>query len=83
MRDLLHDETDALEAIQEEWRATVEDLKRDIRKIGPQTTDMRELLEEVLIRAANSLTEHTTKAVQSGLRFGELRAKKKDIGAPE
>lgn len=73
MRDVLHDETDELELIQAEWHEKLEDIKSKILKIAKKSESFEDVMEEINILAADSLATLTTKAVETGVKFGKIR----------
>jgi hypothetical protein len=74
MRDTLHDETDALELIQQEWKTKLEEIKSSVLKIAKKSESFEGVMEEINILAADALADLTTKAIKSGVQFGAKRA---------
>jgi len=80
MRDILHDEKDALQIIREKWGVALEDVRRDMVTIIRNAEDPRDVFVEANVLAADALAEMTTEAAKIGLEYGEKKAKKKNIG---
>lgn len=82
MRDILHDEKDALQDILEKWRNDLEVIRSDIAKVIRHARDPREIFAAANILAADKLGGLTTEAAQLGLRFGKVKSRREDIGDP-
>jgi hypothetical protein len=80
MRNVLHDEHDELEAIQEKWRESVEEIRANVAIIAANATDFRDVLTAANVLVADVLAGLTTEAAQSGFKFGVKKAGMRDVG---
>jgi galactose-1-phosphate uridylyltransferase len=77
MRDILHDELDALEKIQEDWHKQLDQIKKSVLQIAKKSKSFDDTLEEINILAADALADLTTRAISVGVSFGSARGKMK------
>jgi len=77
MRDLLHDEKDAVQDIQERWWGVIEEIKKRLAGIANESIDFREMLTTANVLAADALAELTTEAAKRGFAFGMMRGETK------
>jgi prophage DNA circulation protein len=71
---ILHDQQDAVEAIQEQWRDAVRDVREGVAVIAGAALDWRQVFAEINVLAAGPLSEATTEATRVGAEFGARKA---------
>lgn len=84
MRDLLHDEKDALQHIREKWGEDVERVREEMADIIRSAADPRDVFVEANVLAADVLAERTTEAARLGYDFGVRKVRKgKGLGGTD
>ncbi len=76
MRDLLHDQKDALQVIREKWQHNVEAVRQEMVAIIRDAEDPRDVFVEANVLAADALASVTTEAAMSGYEFGKRKVAK-------
>lgn len=77
MRDVLHDQKDALQDILERWEHAVDKIEKEMASIIRNAADARDLFVEANALAADALADMTTEAAQSGVEFGKRKVELK------
>ena len=82
MRDLLHDEKDALQVVRERWQQNMEAVRKEMIRISQTAEDPRDIFVEANVLAADALASVTTEAAQLGYEYGKRKvAKGGELGA--